>query len=123
MTKNEQIIKSFIEAWQRLDPEELAGFFHENGCYHNVPAEPVTGRAAIKEFIQSFTANWMETDWQIGTLMSDGDCVICERIDRTNTQAGAVDLPCCGIFQLENGQIKLWRDYFDMNTYLRALRS
>jgi len=88
-----------------------------------VPAEPVTGRAAIKEFIQSFTANWMETDWQIVTLMSDGDCVICERIDRTNTQSGAVDLPCCGIFQLENGQIKLWRDYFDMNTYLRALRS
>ncbi len=32
-----------------------------------------------------------------------------------------VDLPCCGVFQLEGGKIKLWRDYFDLGTYTRAL--
>ncbi|MFL2537688.1 MAG: limonene-1,2-epoxide hydrolase family protein [Candidatus Azotimanducaceae bacterium] len=46
---------------------------------------------------------------------------MCERIDRTKTTQGQVDLPCCGVFQMESGQIKLWRDYFDMGPYLRAM--
>ena len=29
MSTNEQVVRNFIEAWSRLDPAELAGFFHE----------------------------------------------------------------------------------------------
>ncbi|MCH9784975.1 MAG: limonene-1,2-epoxide hydrolase, partial [Gammaproteobacteria bacterium] len=32
-----------------------------------------------------------------------------------------VDLPCCGVFLMEDGKIKLWRDYFDMGTYVSAM--
>lgn len=44
-----------------------------------------------------------------------------ERLDRTRVGDKPVDLPCCGVFELENGKIKIWRDYFDMATYTRAL--
>jgi limonene-1,2-epoxide hydrolase len=32
-----------------------------------------------------------------------------------------VDLPCLGIFELEDGKIRVWRDYFDLGTYMKAL--
>jgi limonene-1,2-epoxide hydrolase len=32
-----------------------------------------------------------------------------------------VDLPCVGVFELEAGKIKTWRDYFDLATYQRGL--
>ena len=32
-----------------------------------------------------------------------------------------VDLPCCGVFEMQDGKIKVWRDYFDMGTYVQAL--
>jgi limonene-1,2-epoxide hydrolase len=53
--------------------------------------------------------------------VSKGDVVIAERLDRTVAGGKPVDLPCCGVFELQGGRIKAWRDYFDMGTYTRAL--
>ncbi|WP_367120236.1 limonene-1,2-epoxide hydrolase family protein [Phenylobacterium sp.] len=30
-------------------------------------------------------------------------------------------MPCCGVFHLRDGKIALWKDYFDLQTYTRAL--
>ncbi|MGR8918881.1 MAG: limonene-1,2-epoxide hydrolase family protein [Gammaproteobacteria bacterium] len=46
---------------------------------------------------------------------------IAERIDKTRTSTGSVDLPCVGVFELEGGKIKAWRDYSDMATYTNAV--
>jgi limonene-1,2-epoxide hydrolase len=44
-----------------------------------------------------------------------------ERLDRTDVGDKHVDLPCFGVFEMQNGQIKEWRDYFDMNTFVSAI--
>jgi len=44
-----------------------------------------------------------------------------ERLDKTVVAGSPVDLPCLGIYELENGKIKVWRDYFDLSTYTDAL--
>jgi ketosteroid isomerase-like protein len=33
----------------------------------------------------------------------------------------AVELPCFGIFEMKEGKITAWRDYFDMSTYINGL--
>jgi len=53
--------------------------------------------------------------------MSSGNVVIAERLDRTRAGEKSVDLPCVGVFELEAGKIKIWRDYFDLATYHRGL--
>jgi len=116
------IITAFIAAWSRRDPEELAEYFCEDGVYHNMPLGPVQGRGAICQFISAFIKDWSSTDWEVLTLMTAGDKVIAERIDRTLIGGKAVDLPCCGVFEMSDGKIKLWRDYFDLSTYLNALK-
>ena len=47
--------------------------------------------------------------------------MVTERVDRTKTGDKSVDLPCVGVFELENGKIKVWRDYFDLNTYMKDI--
>ena len=32
-----------------------------------------------------------------------------------------VELPCCGVFEMQAGKIKVWRDYFDLDTYMKAV--
>jgi limonene-1,2-epoxide hydrolase len=118
---NEKIVREFIAAWSRLDPKELAGYFAEDGVYHNMPAAPVQGRENIERMIAGFTASWTETEWEIRNLIGRGNVVIAERIDRTKAGEKRVDLPCTGVFELERGEIKVWRDYFDLGTYTRAL--
>ena len=54
-------------------------------------------------------------------IAAAGNVVIAERVDHIHVGDKQVDLPCCGVFELENGKIKVWRDYFDLATYSRAL--
>ena len=120
---NADIIKDFIERWSGLDAAELANFFTDDGCYHNMPAQPVRGKAAIEDFIRGFLATWTETQWDIRHIVESGDIVFCERLDRTRTTNGDVDLPCVGVFEMQDGKIREWRDYFDMDTYMRAMKA
>lgn len=121
MTENERIISDFIQAWSRLDADELAGYFHEHGTYHNIPIDPVSGRDEIRDFIKSFIQTWSETTWTILTLASVDNLVITERLDCTlMTNGKALNLPCVGIFEMDKGKIKVWRDYFDLGTYLKV---
>ena len=119
--ENETIIRRFIEAWSRLDPEELAGYFAEDGVYHNMPTGPVAGRDNVKQMIAGFTATWTETQWDVLHLLSAGNVVVAERLDRTKAGEKAVDLPCTGVFEMSDGKIKVWRDYFDLGTYMNAM--
>ena len=119
---NERVIVDFIEAWSRLDATELASFFTEDGIYHNMPAQPVQGRANVEGLIRGFSAAWTETTWDVLNIMSSGNVVIAERLDRTKAGDKSVDLPVVGVFEFEEGKIKVWRDYFDQGTYTRAMR-
>ncbi|MBL4864545.1 MAG: nuclear transport factor 2 family protein [Rhodobiaceae bacterium] len=119
MTDNVAIIRDFITAWSRLDVDELVGYFTEDGTYYNMPIAPISGHEALKSFIGAFIKDWTRTDWDVLHLIGSGDIVVAERLDRTMVGDIAVDLPCCGVFEMENGKIKVWRDYFDMATFTK----
>lgn len=120
MPTNESVIRSFIAAWSRRDPRELVDYFTADGTYHNMMLPPVSGRDKLLPYIDRFVSGWSETTWEIVNILSDGDIVMAERVDRTRIGERRVDLPCTGVFEMQSGKIRMWRDYFDMGTYTRA---
>lgn len=121
MSDNERIIRDFIATWPSLDVDKIVDFFTEDGIYYNMPIAPVAGRDQLRGFIATFLKDWTKTNWDILNIAADGNVVIAERVDHIHVGDKQVDLPCCGVFELENGKIKVWRDYFDLATYSRAL--
>lgn len=120
MHDNETVVRDFLAAWSRLDVDELVGYFTEDGIYHNMPIAPVQGHSGLRAFITAFLDGWSATDWEILNLACAGQTVFAERIDRTRANGRDIALPCCGVFEMEQGKIKVWRDYFDMATYRNA---
>lgn len=118
---NMATIRQFINDWSNLDADQLADYFTEDGTYHNMPIAPVSGKAAVRDFIAGFISSWNETTWDLLNIAASGNVVIAERLDRTKTQAGDVDLPCVGVFEMVDGKIHVWRDYFDMTTFTSAM--
>lgn len=118
---NKAIVTAFIAAWSELDVDKLVDYFTQDGTYHNMPTRPVSGRSNLKQFISGFIANWDKTDWEVISVMADGDLVAVERVDRTVVGDKTVELPCFGIFEMREGKIAVWRDYFDMGTFMKAL--
>ncbi|MGH3578731.1 MAG: SgcJ/EcaC family oxidoreductase, partial [Mycobacterium sp.] len=45
---------AFISAWANRDAAQVASFFSEDAVYHNVPMDPVRGRAAIEATVGEF---------------------------------------------------------------------
>lgn len=118
---NEAIVRDFIAAWSRLDVDELVGYFAADGTYHNMMLQPVSGQDALRVFIGRFLKGWTKTEWDVLNIVAKGDVVMAERLDRTQVGDKQVDLPCCGVFEMRDGKIAVWRDYFDLATFSKAV--
>ena len=116
-----EIVRDFCDAWTRLDIEELMGYFSDDAVYHNMPGPPAEGRTAVRGTIERFLRGWDKTIWEIVRIASSGNTVLAERVDRTDAGEKHVDLPVVGVFEIEDGKIRAWRDYFDLATYTRAM--
>ena len=122
MTRSpDDVVTEFCAKWTKPDPEELAGYFTEDAVYHNIPMDPVVGRGAIKDFIAGFTAGFDGIDFRVHRQVSGGNVVMNERTDVMRRHDGKeVALPVTGVFEVVDGQIAAWRDYFDLATVASA---
>ncbi|MEZ0342295.1 limonene-1,2-epoxide hydrolase family protein [Mycobacterium sp. pV006] len=117
----EDIVTEFCAKWSAPDPEELASYFTEDGVYHNIPMEPAVGHDAIKAFIGEFTAMTDGIDFVIHRQVSSGALVFNERTDVLRLKDGRqISLPVAGVFEIVDGRIAAWRDYFDMEAVMSA---
>lgn len=123
MPENEKIIRTFVADWSKLDVQTLVDYFTSDGIYHNMMLQPVTGHEPLRKFINDFLSHWSETRWELINLLSRDDLVVAERVDHTRIGDKRVSLPCVGVFQMRDGKIKEWRDYFDLETYRKAFAS
>ena len=73
--------------------------------------------------LEGFLQPAQEVDWRVDREWQIGDAVINERVDRFKIGDGWLELPVAGFFEVADGQITLWRDYFDMGSYMSQLSS
>ncbi|MBK6561399.1 limonene-1,2-epoxide hydrolase family protein [Candidatus Amarobacter glycogenicus] len=120
-TDNVAVIRQFCAAWSALDTDRMMTYFSAEPTYHNMPGPPAVGAPAVRGTIERFLGSWQKTDWEVLNVAAAGNVVFAERIDRTDAGGKHVDLPCVGVFEMDGGKIRVWRDYFDLATYTRAM--
>ena len=113
MEDNAKLITDFCAAWSRMDADELAGYFTEDAIYHNIPMDPYIGRETIHKALVGMAGRMKNVRFEIKGQVAHGDLVMNERIDRMTIEGQSKALPVMGVFQIEGGKIKAWRDYFD----------
>ena len=121
MPTNSEINRSFCAAWTNLDPQQVLAYFTDDAVYHNMPGPPLVGIAAVRAGIERFLKGWQATTWDVLNIAASGEIVFTERVDRIDSGGKHLDLPVVGVFELRDGKIAAWRDYFDMATYTRAM--
>ena len=122
MTDAERIVASFIEAWNARDLEGILAHFAPDAVYHNIPMEPLTGIAAIREGLEGFVGMATNIDWQVHASADAGDGrVLNERLDRFEIGGRWLEIPVMGIFEILDGRIIAWRDYFDLAQFQKQL--
>ena len=117
-----EVVRRFCAAWNAdVGAAELAAFFTDDAVYHNIPLAPVTGREAIANNIASFIrpgAPGIEgIEFRVINIAADGPVVMTERVDVFKLPNKSFELPVMGTFEVSDGKINAWRDYFDMNQF------
>jgi limonene-1,2-epoxide hydrolase len=117
-----EVVRRFCAAWSdNLAAGDLAAFFTDDAVYHNIPLEPVVGREDIASTIATFIrpgAPGIESiEFRVINIAADGPVVMTERVDVFQLADKTFELPVMGIFEVGDGKIKAWRDYFDLNQF------
>lgn len=115
----EKLVSEFCEAWSRRDIDELVGYFTPDAVYHNMPLQPAQGLEAIRAVMQLFVPTSERIEFAVLGIASSGSTVFTERVDRFVMGGRTVELPVAGVFEVRDGRITAWRDYFDMQTWTR----
>lgn len=116
---NERLVTDFCAAWSRKNIDALLGFFSADAVYHNMPLEALRGVAEIRSTVEMFLAPAERVEFEMRAVASTGDLVFTERVDRFTMMGRQIALPVAGVFEVRGGKIVAWRDYFDMQTWLR----
>jgi limonene-1,2-epoxide hydrolase len=119
-TDPNELVAQFCAAWPRMDADELAGYFTDDGVYHNVPMEPAVGKDAIREYLVGMKGMMSAIRFDVHHQVANGNVVMNERTDHITMGDRTIALPVVGVFEIQDGKIRAWRDYFDMAQFAGA---
>lgn len=123
MDEASAVVSAFIDAIERRDLDAAMALVHPECEYDNVPIGPVHGHAAILGILGPIAARSDEIRWPVARWASNGTVVFNERLDRFRSGERWIEIAVAGVWEVHDGLITLWRDYFDLDTYRRQQQS
>ena len=118
----EQVVNDFIAAVGRKDQDGAMALVAEDCYYDNVPIGDMRGHEKMLEFLGPMFRSKGELQFEIVRQSATGNIVMNERIDRFEMKGKKIGLPVAGVFEVNDGKISFWRDYFDNGMFMKALK-
>ena len=108
-----QVVRDFLRALERLDVDAAVALLDDDVVYQNVPLPPARGRRAVERQLRLLARYGSGFEARIHNIAADGATVLTERTDVIEVGRLRADFWVCGTFEVRDGRIVLWRDYFD----------
>ena len=120
---NSDIIYAFCDVWKHKDVDKIMAFFTDDAIYHNIPMDPANvGKEQIRAVIEMFTAAPESIEFAVHNQAENAEGIVMnERTDTFLIGDTTIKLRIMGTFELSDGKISRWRDYFDMQQYMSQL--
>lgn len=113
---NLQAVRRLCEEWPRLTREGFNQLLTADCLYINVPwlDRPCIGADAAYEALSRYQDGW-RVECRTLNIVASGDVVLTERLERFQRpgETTLTDLYVMGAFEMKDGKIAKWRDYFD----------
>ena len=123
----EELVRAFLQASEgrTQDADAMCDLLAEDVVWQvNVPTSPViTGRHAARDEIvrQNAVSTGMLPGSELKMIGSAADTVFTERVDVVEIYGRRATFHIAGIFEVRDGRIAVWREYFDTLDAARQL--
>ena len=117
---NAHTVEVLLSSLQAADADGAGAVLDDNLVYQNVGFPIIRGRARA---VKLFRAMEGRARFEVKThrIAVNGSSVLTERTDALVFGPVRVQFWVCGVFEVHDGRITLWRDYFDIWDITKAL--
>lgn len=125
--ETEQLVLDFLHAayGEHMDVEAMTALMADDFVWQlHVPLSPVVvGRDAARAELEKHNSlsTGMIDGSEIRTIVSNGDTVVIERVDVNAMNGVAVTFHVTAIFEVRDGAITHWREYWDTSHVAQQL--
>lgn len=121
----EEIVRTFCANVSDRDVSTIEPLLADNIEFMNVGLEIYRGKRAVLNHFDTPDGVWAmfpdTFEFRIRNLGVTENRVYTERVDIVGVNGYDAKLPLLGIFEIEDGKIRHWRDYSDMGMVKRLL--
>ncbi|MEV7396467.1 limonene-1,2-epoxide hydrolase family protein [Aeromicrobium sp. NPDC092404] len=116
---NADIVRSFLEALQAQDFETFAALLSDDVIYQNVGLPTIRGGLRVTKLMRGMEGK-ARFEVKFHRNVVEGSTVLNERTDAIVLGPLRLQFWVCGVFEVADGRISLWRDYFDFYDMFKA---
>ena len=114
------VVEQFLDLLRSKDSDGAVELLAVDVEYANVGLPTVHGRQSVRKLIRALNRADAGFEVYVHAISADGSSVLTERTDVLKYRGLRVQFWVCGRFDVHDGQIVVWRDYFDHLTVFAA---
>jgi limonene-1,2-epoxide hydrolase len=115
-----EIVRDFLESFAAGDLDHALSLLADDVAYTNVSLPTIHGAAAVERLFRRFERRGGHFGVAFHNVAADGAVVMTERTDVLGVGRLRAEFWVCGTFEVHDGRISVWRDYFDWLDITRA---
>jgi limonene-1,2-epoxide hydrolase len=113
-------VEKFLYAMHDKDLDTAAALLDDNVIYQNVGFSTIRGARGTMKVLAGLQRPSVGFDVKFHRVATEGDTVLTERTDALMVGRVRLNFWVCGVFEVHDGRITLWRDYFDALDFTKA---
>ncbi|MDV6011259.1 limonene-1,2-epoxide hydrolase family protein [Haloechinothrix sp. LS1_15] len=113
-------VEEFLSACEDLDVDRALTYLAPEVVYQNVPLPAARGINAVAKQLRLMARYGTGFEAHTHRIAANGPVVLTERTDVLEAGSWRARFWVCGTFEVDDGRIVLWRDYFDWLTVLAS---
>ena len=117
---NAGIVESFLHALSDQDFDTFEALLSDDVVYQNVGLPTIRSRKRVVSVMRGMEGR-AAFEVRFHRNVAEGVTVINERTDAIILGPLRLQFWVCGVFEVHDGMITLWRDYFDFYDMTKAL--
>ena len=117
---NAHTVEILLSSLQAQDADGAGAVLDDNLVYQNVGFPTIRGRARAMKLFRAMEGR-LGFEVKIHRIAVNGSSVLTERTDALVFGPVRLQFWVCGVFEVSDGRITLWRDYFDTWDMTKAM--
>lgn len=115
------VVERFLYALQDKDLATADAVLDDDVVYQNVGTPATRGRGRVMTLMRALERSGIGFEVKMHRIAAEGGAVLTERTDALTYGKFRAVFWVCGTFEVHDGRITLWRDYFDFVNFTVAI--